>query len=535
MTRSIAPEAAEHRGVEVAPPAAARPRAASAEPDERTVTWIIPLVVLIIGSFMSVLDTSIVNVAIPKMQVALSAAPDDIEWVVTAYTLVLGIVVPLTGWMGSRIGMVRLYILSMIGFSLTSALCGVAWDLNSMVAFRVLQAIPGGILPVITMTMLLRIVPPSKLGTAMGLYGLGVVVAPAVGPTLGGYFVEYVDWRLIFVVNVPVGLVGAVAAAAVFPRDRPTSWPRFDTWGFVTVAYGMAALLLAFSKGHDWGWTGYRILLLFVSSALVLATWVVIELEVDHPLIDLRIMLTWPYINSLLLMAFAMAGLFTGLFFIPQFLQVVQGMQALDTGLVLLPAAAVLALMMPISGRLYDTIGPRWLAVAGMLVMGYASYMLAQLSPDTPRSTVEIAMAIRNFGVGLCMMPIMSSGLAALPKTLSGSGSAMNNVMQRVVSSVAVAAFGGMNAAAAAQLLADRGALPRGGAAALPEITAAKALGPEGMLPMYEQLTREITTQTYNNGFYLVTILCVMGAVLALPLRSGPAKVAGGEPAIVEM
>ncbi|WP_051342348.1 MFS transporter [Pseudonocardia spinosispora] len=129
---------------------------------------------------------------------------------------------PLTGWLGDRIGKTSLYILSMVGFAAASALCGMAWDLASMIGFRILQAIPGGILPVVTMTLLFQIVPRERMGAAMGIYGLGVVVAPAVGPTLGGYLVEYVDWRLIFYINVPIGLLGTVAAIALFPRQKPT-------------------------------------------------------------------------------------------------------------------------------------------------------------------------------------------------------------------------------------------------------------------------------------------------------------------------
>ena len=265
--------------------------------------WVVPLCVLIIGMFMSVLDTSIVNVAIPKMQTALSASVDDIEWVVTGYTLALGVIVPLSGWLGQRFGLTRMYVGSMLGFALGSALCGLAWNLNSMVGFRILQALPGGVLPVITLTLLYQIVPPAKIGSAMGLYGLGVVVAPAIGPTLGGYLVEYFDWRLIFFINVPIGIAGTVLALMIFPQIKPTTWPKLDILGFVTIAYALFAMLLAFSEGEDWGWTGFRILGLFTSAALSLALFFVIENEVDNPLIDLRVFRSFPFCRSLALLS----------------------------------------------------------------------------------------------------------------------------------------------------------------------------------------------------------------------------------------
>ncbi|MDT7626825.1 MAG: hypothetical protein QOF99_7726 [Pseudonocardiales bacterium] len=490
--------------------------------------WVLPLSVLIVGSFMSVLDTSIVNVAVPKIQIELSAAPDDVEWIVTGYTLALGIVVPLTGWLGMRIGQTRLYIVSMVGFAAASALCGMAWNLDSMIFFRIIQAIPGGILPVVTMTMLYQIVPREKIGAAMGIYGLGVVVAPAVGPTLGGYLVEYVDWRLIFYINVPIGILGTIAAVVVFPRIAPTSWPKFDFWGFITIAYGLFAMLLAFSEGQDWGWTGYRILALFISGALSLALFVIVELEVENPLIDLRIFKVPAYGLSLILLGVAMTGLFTTLYFIPQYLQNIQGLQALDAGLVLVPSAIVLVVLMPFAGRIYDMIGPRVPVALGLAVMAYGSYLLAGLTPNTPRADIELWTAIRNVGTGLAMMPMITAGVSALPTRLTSSGSGMNNVMQRVASSVAVAVFGSLNATASAQMMSDRGSLVSGGAQALPAVTAASEKGAPGLLGMYQQLSASVTTQTYDNGFYIVALMSAGGAVLALMLRSGKPKSVGG-------
>jgi len=488
--------------------------------------WLLPLSVLIVGAFMSVLDTSIVNVAIPKIQVELNAAPDNVEWVVTGFTLALGIAVPLSGWLGLRLGMSRLYILSMIGFALASALCGMAWDLNSMIVFRVLQALPGGILPVVSLTMLYQVVPLERIGSAMGVYGLGVVVAPAVGPVLGGWLVEYVDWRLIFFINVPIGLLGTIAAIIVFPRVKPTSWPKFDMWGFVTVAYGLASLLLATSKGQKWHWGSYSIMILVVSGLLSLALFVVIELEVDNPLIDLRIFKVWAYTNSILLLGIAVTGLFAVLYFLPQFLQNVQGMQALDAGLVLVPAALVLVMLMPVAGRIYDRFGPRWPVVIGLSVMAYGSFLMAGMTPDTPRFQLELWTVIRNVGVGLAIMPIFASGVSALPTTLTSSGSGMNNVMQRVASSVAVAVFSSLSASASAQMMHDRGLLFDAGASALPQVAAASAQGSAGLMGLYRSTNLSVLTQTYNNGFYIVGILCVVGIGLALTLRSGPAKAA---------
>jgi EmrB/QacA subfamily drug resistance transporter len=408
-----------------------------------------------------------------------------------------------------------------------------------MIAFRVIQAIPGGILPVITMTILFRIVPRDKIGTAMGIYGLGVVVAPAIGPTLGGALVEYFDWRLIFFINVPVGIIGMILAIMSFPQIRPTTWPKLDIFGFVTIAYSLFALLLAFSEGEDWGWTGYRILGLFVTSALSFALFVIIENEVDNPLIDLRVF-RWPAFSiSLALLGITITGLFSGLYFLPQFLQSVQGLQELDSGLVLLPGSLVLVVLMPLAGRLYDMVGPRYPVMIGLLVVAGGSYLMAQMTVDTPRGDIEWWLAVRNIGVGLAMMPIMTAGTSVLPQTLTSAGSSVNNIMQRLAASVAIAVFGSLNTAKGDQIASDRGALMGADPGQLAGPTGGVGIPAQASTPYlgaYQDLMAQVRTETYANGFYVVAILSIVGACVAVFMRSGRKKTEAGGPAhVVEL
>jgi MFS family permease len=229
----------------------------------------------------------------------------------------------------------------------------------------------------------------------------------------------------------------------------------------------------------------------------------------------------YPYTLSLVLISVTTTALFTGLYFLPQFLQQVQGMQSLDAGLVLTPAAMVLLVLMPVSGRIYDLIGPRYPVMLGLAVIAVASYELAQLTPDTTRGYIELWLAVRNVGVGLAMMPIMTSGVSALSRQLTTSGSAMNNIMQRVSSSVAVAVFGGLNIAAVAQMTSDRGAMVTGVAS-------------DQLYAAYQQLSSAVTTQAYDNGFYVTAWLCAGAALLAATMRSGR-RAAGGESVVVEV
>lgn len=490
-------------------------------------SWALPLAVLIIGSFMSVLDSSIVNVAIPKIQLELGTTAESVAWIVTGYSLALGVVVPLSGWLGLRIGQTTLYILCIAGFAGASALCGLAWNISSLIAFRIVQAVPGGILPVITLTLLYQIVPRDRIGAAMGLYGLGVIAAPAIGPTLGGLLVDSIDWRVIFFINVPIGVLGAAAAVAVFPRVRPTTWPRLDMGGFVTAGYGLFALLLAFSEGQDWGWGSVRILSLLGSGIISLALFVVVELEVDNPLIDLRILRNRAYSLTLVLIGITMTALFTGLYFLPLFMQSVQGLTALESGLTLLPSALVMTVLMPVAGRLYDAIGPRIPVVVGLLIIAFGSYLLAGITPTTPRGDLVLWTSARNIGIGLAMMPMMTAGVSALKPELTAAGSAMNNVVQRVVSSVAVALFGALDVGDAAQITSDWGSQIQTGPGAVPALVTTQARGATGLLGVYQQLEAMATTVTYANGFVISAILCAAGAVIALFLRHGKAPSTG--------
>ncbi|MCE0765311.1 DHA2 family efflux MFS transporter permease subunit [Pseudonocardia kujensis] len=493
-------------------------------------SWALPLVVLIAGMFMSVLDTSIVNVAVPTIQNSFGATTDEVQWIATAYTLALGVVVPLSAWLSDRYGATIVYIVSLLAFAGGSALCGVAWSLESLVAFRIVQAIPGGILPVVTLAILYRIVPRAQLGAAMGLYGLGIIVAPAVGPTLGGYLVEYVDWRLIFFINVPVGVLGAAAAVAVLPRFGPTRRARFDALGFLTIAVALFSLLLALSEGQDWGWTSLPTVGLACLGVLCLALFVVIELEVDEPLLNVRVFRYWPFTNSLLIISVLSVGLFAVLFYVPVYLQQAQGMGAFEAGFVLLPQALIMAVLMPVAGRLYDRIGPRWPAFVGLVVCAGGTYLLRGLTPVTSHVEIALLLMLRAAGMGMAMMPVMTGGLASVPVSEVNSGSAFNNVVQRTAAALGLAVLTAVVTATQAQMLSDRSALVGPG-------TPVPALGPGqaghtlGLYLTYRQTANQSFVEALDNLMVLTTVITLVGAALALLLRSGKVPAAQADPA----
>ena len=479
--------------------------------------------------FMSVLDISIVNVAILTMQNDFGVTTDEIQWVATSYELALGVVVPVSGWLSDRFGSTRVYNLSLAGFAAFSALCGLAWNLESMIAFRVLQAIPGGILPVVTLTILYRIVPREKIGAAMGMYGLGIVVAPAIGPTLGGYLVEYVDWRLIFFINVPVGILGVVAAVMVLPKYRGGLAGRFDVLGFITVATGLFSLLLALTEGQDWGWTSYTTLILITVGVLSLSLFVIIELEVDEPLLDVRVFRYWAFTNSLLLITVLSVGLFTVLFYIPLFFQQAQGMGAFETGLLLLPQALIMGVLMPIAGFLYDKIGPRWPATIGLLIVAVGTYLLCTTTVDSSNESLMWLLTFRAAGMGLCMMPIMTGGIAVIPPSLVSHAGAFNNVVQRTTAALGLAVLTAMVTSQQAQQIEDRTALiPMG--TAMPQVGGQPDGGLGGMMQVYQHTQNQVFVSALNDMYIVTALITAAGVVLALMLHSGPAPAQSEDP-----
>jgi EmrB/QacA subfamily drug resistance transporter len=482
--------------------------------------WGLPLLVLIAGMFMAVLDTSIVNVAISTIEADFGATTDEVAWIVTAFTLTLGVVVPLSAWLAERFGPARVYAAALLGFGIASALCGFAWNLDSLIGFRVFQAIPGGILPPLSMAMLYRIVPPSKIGQAMGMYGLGIVVAPAIGPTLGGYLVEYVDWRWIFFINVPVSIAATFAAMAILPKFPASERSKFDAVGFAAIATGFFALLLALSEGESWGWTSFPVMTLICVSIIALAIFVVWELEIDKPLLDLRVFRSWEYVNSLMIISVLSIGLFTVLFYIPVFLQAAQGLGAFEAGLVLLPQALVMAVAMPLAGRIYDRIGPRWPALVGLAICTWGTFLLHDMTPETPRHTIALVLMFRAGGMGLAMMPIMTAGLAAVAPSLVPSGSAFNNVVQRVSAGLGLAILAAILTTANAQFLADRSGLAAGGGP-IPSLGPGETGRMLGGYVAYSQVANEAFVDALDNIMIIVTIVTAVGFVLALFLRTG--------------
>lgn len=481
-------------------------------------SWLATLAVVTLGSFLAALDTSSVNVALPSIERALSAGADDGRWVSTGYSLAMGVAIPLSKWLSDRIGISRLYVGCLAVFTAGSALCGLSWDLGSMIAFRLLQGAPGGLLGVLGMTLLFATAPREKIGMAMGLYGLGIVVAPGVGPAMGGWFVENSTWQMIFFVKIPIGIAAVLAAWRVLPRSGATGRPSFDLWGFVTATAALSTLLVATAEGNDWGWTSYPTVILLLVSVLAFALFAVVENEVETPLLDLKVFRSRTYTTGLLIVVLVTIAMFGSLFYIPQLLLGVMRLDAFEAGLVMMPSALAMAAMAPIAGRLSDRFGARVPVFCGLSLTTVACVLMAQVTTDVSELDIIGWSMLFNVGIGVSMMPAMGVGMTALPPNRIASGSALNQVAIRSFSALAVAGLGAVLTVLQAQLMVDESDLMPTGPTLSPMVARASEQGGTQMQALHAALQLDVAATAFADIFLVLGACAAIAAVLGLLL-----------------
>jgi len=400
--------------------------------------WV-ALSVTLIGAFMCVLDTSIVNIAIPKMMSAFAVGTEDAQWILTAYMLTMGVLQPITGYLCDTFGARRMYLLSLFMFIIGSALCGAAWSNDSMITFRIFQAIGGGLLIPITMSIVFQEFPPEERNMAMGLWGVSVAVAPAIGPTLSGYLVDYWNWRYIFMINIPVGLIGYVAASLVLRETKTLENTKFDFAGFGTCSIGLFCLLLALSKGVDEGWnSAYIISLLYVSIAM-LTLFVLIELNSEDPMLDLSLFKDWNFAIGNLFTFVSFTILMGSLFLVPLFLENVLGYTAMQSGMLLLPAALSGGILMPIAGKLADRFGAKILVFIGALFALGGTFPLMYIDLGTSYRYIVFIQILRGISIGFSMMTVTVLSMNNVPGPKISRASAINNTVRQVSGSFGIA------------------------------------------------------------------------------------------------
>ncbi len=400
---------------------------------------VLPMMVVVIGAFMAFLDSSIVNVALPNMMAVFGKSTDEMQWVLTAYMLTCGIVIPTSAFICERFGHRKIYIISLIIFTVGSAFCGISWNLNVMIAARILQALGGGLIIPVSMAIVYYLVPREKMGAAMGFWGLAAILGPSVGPTLGGYLVDKLSWEWIFYVNVPIGLLTIMLCPFFVKETKINKGIKLDLLGTLLIAVSCFSLLLALSKGTDWGWSSQNIISLFLIFIFTLAAFIVWEKSVPNPLIDIRVFQNKAVVASLISLSLITIGMLGIIFIIPIYTENLLGYTPFQTGLLLMPMALVSAFLMPVSGKIYDKYGAFWIGLIGVLIAAAVTYQLKALSLNTSYDDMQLMLAFRSVGFGLALMPIANAAMSAVPEALAATTSAVVNTVRQIASSIGIA------------------------------------------------------------------------------------------------
>jgi DHA2 family multidrug resistance protein len=402
--------------------------------------WVVMGIVMV-GTMMATLDTSIVNVSIPKIMADFGVNIDDIEWVLTGYMIAFATLMPLTTWLRDRIGYKALYMGSLFVFTFGSLLCGAAWNLESLIGARIIQALGGGAITPTGMAMISEVFPPEERGKAIGIWGVGVIMGPAIGPTLGGYLTQTFGWRSIFLVNLPIGIIALIASSMLLVRDKPheSSHRPFDLWGFIFLSVFLVLFLLGLSKGEREGWTSTYIVTCAIISLLSFVMFILVDSQITYGIIDLRLF-RYPVFSicSFIIMVRSIA-LFGGIFLMPLFLQQQMGFEEIQSGLILMPGALAIMLFMPLAGRLGDRFGPKIPTIIGVVLVALSMFMYWNMDVNMSVFDVIKPMLVRGVGMALLMAPIMAASLNAVPQHKSGMASSMLNIIMQVSGSIGIA------------------------------------------------------------------------------------------------
>jgi EmrB/QacA subfamily drug resistance transporter len=485
--------------------------------------WVL-IGVVMVGNFLGPLYSSVANVVLPNLVASFGSDVETMEWVVTGYMLGYSIAMPVAGWLADTFGRRRMYLIGLALFTAASILTAVAWDSSSLIAFRILQAIGGGIVSPTAMALIADVVPPQQRGRALGVWGLGMMLAPTFGPVVSGWIVDNFDqWRLIFLLGIPFGVIGLVLAYVKLPHDDARiGRAPFDVWGFGLLTVALAAFLIPLTQGERVGWGDPSILGSFALATASFAGFIWRELRTPHPMMDLTLFHERTFSIAVGLRSVLGMGYYFAIFLLPLFTQNVLGWTPTLSGLVLLPAGLAMALLMPLSGSLSDVIGARWLVVAGVAIATAGTLLFASIDIDWDVNRITIDALIRTAALGLMFTPLTAVALASVPRTRAGSASGILNTVWQVGGSLGIAIGQTyLTTRTAAHLSDDAGAvvLSRPAIAHAMQTLGAQFTPSVAQAMLAKQTALMATVQAYGDTFLLATLVmaCGIPAALLLP------------------
>jgi DHA2 family multidrug resistance protein len=419
-----------------------RKRDSSFHPQSINYKWWL-LANVMIGTFMAVLDATIVNVGLPKIMASFGVGIDKIEWVITAYMLAMAVMLPTAGWLADKYGYKRVYFLGLMLFTIGSFLCGMSSNEDMLIISRIIQGLGAGAIQPIGMAIITREFPPHQRGVALGFWAISAAASVSFGPLIGGFLVDNFSWQLIFDVNIPVGIIGLLATVIIQKEYKNPKVRNFDFVGFISVSLFLPLILYALAEGNaatnSQGWSAPYILICFAISIIAFAVFITTELTVDGPLIDLRLLKNHNFgIGNIIIFIFSL-GMFGSTFLLPMYLQNSLGYTAIQSGAVFLPVGIIQGFMSPISGLMGDKINPKIPIVVGVILLSLSFYLNSSLSFLTEHNFIMLSLYLRGFAMGMLFTPLSSISLSEMPREKMAQASGITNVVRQLAGSFGVA------------------------------------------------------------------------------------------------
>ncbi len=396
---------------------------------------------LLIGGFFTTLATSTINIALPVLMEHFHTTLDTVKWSTTGFMLATGIVAPITCFLGEKFSYRRTYLISILGFTFSSLLCALSWNVQALIAFRILQGLFNGLAVPSTMSLIYQLVPRKKQAISMSLWSLSATVAPAIGPTISGWLIQYFNWEAIFFINIPIGIIALIFILKNVPFYKLNPPTGFDLTGFLSCLLASVLLLTAFSEVSHWGWSSFKTLGFLLIGILLLLFFIYRELTARNPILNLKVFQSSGFSISVIIRSIVTMGLYAGSLLTPLFLQNSQHVSALDAGLILLPSSLAMALCTIIVGKLYNKVDPRILLVTGVVSMAAGSFFLAHLNLNTSHTYVVLCMTFRNVGIAMSLGTVTMLGMSSLDKKVAGNGSSINNWVAQSIGCLSIGIF----------------------------------------------------------------------------------------------
>ncbi|MBC6308611.1 DHA2 family efflux MFS transporter permease subunit [Listeria sp. FSL L7-1582] len=397
------------------------------------------MTVMLVGAFVAILNQTILSTALPHIMEDLNITASTGQWLTTAFLLTNGIMIPITAMLIGKINSKTLFLTAMIVFTVGTVISAFSDSFALLLTGRIIQAAGAGILMPLMQTIFLLIFPPDRRGAAMGMVGLVIAFAPAIGPTLSGWIVDSYDWHMLFIILIPIAVIDIIFAFFAMRKVVELTNPKIDILSIVLSTIGFGALLYGFSSAGTDGWTDSLVLTMFAVGVVGLILFVWRQLKMEKPMLELRVFQSPVFTLSTIISAIVMMSMIGAEIVLPLYIQNVLGETALHSGLLLLPGAIVMGVMSPITGIIFDKIGPKLLAIVGMtlLVAGTIPFMF--LTKDTSTMYIIVFYAVRFFGISMVMMPMSTAGMNSLPLNMMSHGTAVNNTIRQVAGSIGTA------------------------------------------------------------------------------------------------